>query len=204
MKEKQELIFNTAAPSSIIVSTTAPADTTLTLPVAATTREQTSPSKPKKKFSIFSRKGPKDSKQAEEKSKAKVEVKATSSSATDKATVQTRESKKSVSKKEMSKLDHEKSKVQNESSKSSVKRFGKIDYLYLLLAYNSRSPTTDAMLLADDTNKASTPSRSKSAEPIASHTQNDKIGAKHKGGKSGGLKGLFSKSKVHKTGLEGV
>ena len=48
------------------------------------------------------------------------------------------------------------------------------------------------MLLADDTNKASTPSRSKSAEPIASHTQNDKIGAKHKGGKSGGLKGDYS------------
>lgn len=121
MKEKQELIFNTAAPSSMIVSTTSPADTKLSL--ATTSKEQSSPSKPKKKFSIFSRKGPKDSKQTEEKNIVKVEAKATSSSAADKDTVQKQETKKSVTKREKSKLDHEKSKLKDESTKSSVKRF---------------------------------------------------------------------------------
>lgn len=72
------------------------------------------------------------------------------------------------------------------------------------MSKNFRSPTTDVMLSAvDDTYKAGPPSRSKSAEPIASHAHDDKINTKHKSGKSGGLKGLFSKNKAHKTGKEG-
>ena len=60
------------------------------------------------------------------------------------------------------------------------------------------------MLSAVDINEPNPPSRSKSAEPITSLAQNDKASAKHKSGKSGGLKGLFSKNKAHKTGKEGT
>ena len=60
MKEKQELIFNTTASSSMIVSPT-PVDNKKLAPPTAS-KDQPSPSK-KKKFSIFSRKGAKESRQ---------------------------------------------------------------------------------------------------------------------------------------------
>lgn len=126
MKETQELIFNTSAPSSVIVATAA--DDSQKLAPQKTEERPASPSKEKRhrKWTIFSRRGAKVSagdRPSEDNSKSRK----VSSSKNGAAATLSPEHKKSTGKKEKAKPSQDNPSIAKQTG-AEVTRYGKVQY----------------------------------------------------------------------------